>query len=163
MAYIVRRVESNDVDAVVGLVHEFADYERERELCLLTANQLRAALFGSAPALFGHIVEGGGIVVGYAVWFLSFSTWKGEHGIWVEDMYVRPEHRGHGLGRAILAEIAGICVERGYGRLDWSVLDWNAPAIGLYRSIDAVKIDNRSRFRLAGQALARFSAERPAH
>ena len=118
----VRRAVPADVPAVVALVHELADYEREPASCHLTAEQLHAALFGPEPALFGHVAEAGGEVVGCALWFLSFSTWRGVHGLHLEDLYVRPAHRGAGLGRALLAALAGVCVERGYGRLEWAVL-----------------------------------------
>ncbi|WP_250550447.1 GNAT family N-acetyltransferase [Pseudonocardia sp. H11422] len=141
------------------MVHELADYEREPESCLLTAEQLHAALFGPAPALFGHVAEVDGAVVGCALWFLNFSTWQGVHGIYLEDLYVRPEHRGHGLGRALLAELAAICAERGYARLEWSVLDWNAPSIGFYRSIGAVGMDEWTTFRLTGAPLAELGRE----
>ncbi|MHA6792953.1 N-acetyltransferase family protein [Pseudonocardia bannensis] len=141
------------------MVHELADYEREPESCLLTTAQLHAALFGPAPALFGHVAEVDGVVVGCALWFLNFSTWQGVHGIYLEDLYVRPEHRGHGLGRALLAELAGICADRGYARLEWSVLDWNAPSIGFYRSIGAVGMDEWTTFRLTGAPLAELGRE----
>ncbi|GEL20762.1 GNAT family N-acetyltransferase [Pseudonocardia asaccharolytica] len=153
----VREMRDDDVEPVVGLVHELAAYEREPESCRLTAAQLRAALFGPSPALFGHVAEIDGAVVGCALWFLNFSTWEGVHGVWLEDLYVTPARRGHGLGRALLAELAAICVERGYARLEWSVLDWNAPAIGFYRSLGAVGRDEWTTFRLSGDALCALS------
>jgi GNAT superfamily N-acetyltransferase len=149
----VRDVRPDDVPAVVGLVRELAEYERELASCLLTDDQLHAALFGAAPALFGHVAEVGGEVVGCALWFLNFSTWRGVHGIYLEDLYVRPEMRGRGLGRALLARLAAICVERGYARLEWAVLDWNTPSIGFYRSIGAAGMDEWTTFRLDGDAL----------
>ena len=150
----VRRAVPADVPAVVALVHELADYEREPASCHLTAEQLHAALFGPEPALFGHVAEARGEVVGCALWFLSFSTWRGVHGLHLEDLYVRPAHRGAGLGRALLAALAGVCVERGYGRLEWAVLDWNAPALAFYRSLGAVALDGWTTHRLDGHALA---------
>ncbi len=156
---VVRPISEADLDEGVKMVHELADYEREPESCLLTAEQLHAALFGPAPALFGHVAEVDGAVVGCALWFLNFSTWQGVHGIYLEDLYVRPEHRGHGLGRALLAELAAICAERGYARLEWSVLDWNAPSIGFYRSIGAVGMDEWTTFRLTGAPLAELGRE----
>lgn len=152
----VREVAPADVDAVVALVHELAEYEREPGSCTLTADQLAAALFAPAPALFGHVAQAGGEVVGCALWFVSFSTWRGVHGIYLEDLYVRPAHRGAGLGRALLARLARICLERGYGRLEWSVLDWNAPSIGFYRALGAVPMDEWTAYRLEGPALAAF-------
>lgn len=151
---MIRRVAPADVPAVVGLVHELAAYEREPESCLLTAEQLEAALFAPAPALFGHVAEVDGAVVGCALWFLNFSTWRGVHGLHLEDLYVRPAHRGCGLGRALLAALAAVCVERGYGRLEWAVLDWNTPAIDFYRALGAAPLDGWTTFRLDGDALA---------
>ena len=129
--------------AVVRLVHELAEYEREPESCHLTTEQLHAALFGQAPALFGLVgaEDGRRSVVGFALYFLNFSTWEGVHGIYLEDLYVRPDRRGTGLGRALLTELARIAVDRGYARVEWSVLDWNEPAIGFYRSLGAVPMD----------------------
>lgn len=150
----IRRIEPSDVDSVVKLVHELADYERAPHECHLTAGQLHAALFGPAPALFGHVAESGGAVVGTALWFLNFSTWRGEHGIYLEDLFVRPAERGSGLGRALLAALAAECVDRGYQRLEWSVLDWNAPAIGFYRALGAVPMDGWTVFRLTDGPLA---------
>jgi GNAT superfamily N-acetyltransferase len=115
---------------------------------------LRACLFGPSPALFGHVAELDGAVVGVALWFLNFSTWRGVHGIHLEDLFVRPAHRGGGLGKALLATLAQECVDRGYGRLEWAVLTWNTPAIGFYRSLGAVPIDEWTMFRLADDALA---------
>lgn len=149
----IRPVAPADVPAVVGLVHELASYEREPESCLLTPDQLTAALFGPAPALFGHVADVGGEVVGCALWFLNFSTWRGVHGVYLEDLYVRPAHRGAGLGRALLAALAATCTERGYARLEWSVLDWNAPSIAFYRSLGAQSMDGWTTFRLDGAAL----------
>ena len=150
----VRDVREDDVSAVVGLVHELAEYERAATECLLTDEQLHAALFGPAPALFGHVAELDGEVVGCALWFLNFSTWEGVHGIYLEDLYVRPEHRGHGFGRALLARLAQVCVERGYARLEWAVLDWNEPALRFYRGLGAVAMDEWTVHRLTGDALA---------
>jgi GNAT superfamily N-acetyltransferase len=155
---VIRRVEPGDVDPVVGLVHELAEYERAADSCLLTAGRLTAALFGPSPALFGHVAEVDGEVVGCALWFLSFSTWRGVHGLYLEDLYVRPAHRGAGLGRALLAALAGVCAERGYARLEWAVLDWNAPSIAFYRAIGAVPMDGWTTQRLDGDALAALAA-----
>lgn len=150
---MIRPAEPRDVGAIVGLVHELADYERAPDSCLLTTEQLAAALFAPAPALFGHVAEVDGVVVGCALWFLDFSTWRGVHGVYLEDLYVRPAHRGSGLGRALLARLAAVCVERGYGRLEWSVLDWNAPSITFYRGLGAQSMDGWTTFRLDGHAL----------
>jgi GNAT superfamily N-acetyltransferase len=154
----VRRITPEDVPAVVGLVHNLAEYERAPESCTLTAHQLHSALFGASPALFGHVATVGDDVVGCAIWFINFSTWRGVHGIYLEDLYVQPEHRGRGLGRALLEALAQECVDRGYGRLEWAVLDWNEPSIGFYRSLGARPQDEWTTFRLDEDALARLAA-----
>ncbi|MCE6999291.1 GNAT family N-acetyltransferase [Saccharothrix sp. S26] len=149
----VRRIREEDVPAVVGLVEELAEYERARHECHLTAEQLHDALFRPSPALFGHVAEVDGRVVGMALWFLNFSTWRGTHGIYLEDLYVRPDQRKSGLGRALLRALAEECVARGYARLEWWVLDWNAPAIGFYKSLGAIPMDEWTVFRLTDDAL----------
>lgn len=153
----VRRVRESDVDEVVGLVHELAEYERAPEECHLTAAQLHTALFGPAPALFGHVAEVDGVVVGCALWFLNFSTWDGVHGVYLEDLYVQPGARGHGLGKALLTALAEECAARGYTRLQWWVLDWNEPAIGFYKSLGAIPMDEWTVFRVTGDALDRLA------
>ncbi len=150
----VRRAREDDVGAIVGLVRELAAYERAPDECHLTEDQLRDALFRPAPALFAHVAEVGGEVVGCALWFLNFSTWRGTHGIYLEDLYVRADQRGAGLGKALLTALAEECADRGYARLEWWVLDWNAPAIGFYNSLGAVAMDEWTVFRLTDAALA---------
>jgi GNAT superfamily N-acetyltransferase len=138
---------------VVDLVGDLAEYERLAHECEMTPDQLHAALFGPEPALFGHVAEIDGEVVGFTLWFLSFSTFRGTHGIYLEDLFVRPAHRGSGLGRALLTELAEECVRRGYARLEWSVLDWNAPSIGFYKSLGATPRGGWTVFRLSDDAL----------
>ncbi len=150
----VRDAVPDDVPTMVAMVHELAEYEREPASCTITDAQLTDALFGPSPALFAHVAETDGVSVGCALWFLNFSTWRGVHGIYLEDLFVRPASRGHGAGRALLTRLAAICAERGYGRLEWSVLDWNAPSIAFYRSVGAVGMDGWTTFRLDGDALA---------
>ncbi|TFV52373.1 GNAT family N-acetyltransferase [Blastococcus sp. TF02A-35] len=154
----VRPVRREDVPAVVGLVRELAEYEKALHEVRLTEEQLTACLFGDSPALFGHVAEHEGRVVGIALWFLNFSTWRGTHGIYLEDLYVSPEHRGSGLGRELLRTLAAVCVERGYSRLEWSVLDWNTPSIDFYRAAGAVPMDEWTVFRLTDDALSTFAA-----
>jgi GNAT superfamily N-acetyltransferase len=149
----IRRVREADISAVVDLVRDLAEYERLAHECEMTPDQLHAALFGPEPALFGHVAEVDGEVAGFTLWFLSFSTFRGTHGIYLEDLFVRPAHRGSGLGRALLTELAEECVRRGYARLEWSVLDWNAPSIGFYKSLGAVPRGGWTVFRLADDAL----------
>ncbi|MBB4688584.1 GNAT family N-acetyltransferase [Amycolatopsis jiangsuensis] len=148
----VRRIRPDDVEAVVELVHALADYERAPEQCLLTAPHLHTALFSPSPALFGHVAEVDGAIGGFALWFLNFSTWRGTHGIHLEDLFVRDELRGTGLGRALLAALAEECVTRGYQRLEWSVLNWN-PAIGFYRALGALPQDGWTVYRLTDDPL----------
>ena len=157
----VRPVRPDDVPAVVGLVRELAEYEKAAHEVRLTEEQLRTALFGESPALFGHVALGpGGTVVGTALWFLNFSTWRGTHGIYLEDLYVQPQHRGSGLGRELLRTLADVCVQRGYRRLEWSVLDWNTPSIDFYRAAGALPMDEWTVFRLTDDALTAFAADR---
>jgi GNAT superfamily N-acetyltransferase len=149
----VRRVQESDVDAVVALVHELAAYEWASEQCQLTATQLRVALFDEQPTLIGHIAEVDDEIAGFALWFLTFSTWDGVHGIYLEDLFVRPEHRGTGLGRELLTALAAECTRRGYSRLQWWVLDWNETAIGFDRRLGAVPMEEWTVFRIDGPAL----------
>jgi GNAT superfamily N-acetyltransferase len=154
----VRPIRPDDVPAVVGLVRELAEYEKALDEVRLTEDQLTASLFGDRPALFGHVAVVDGSVAGMALWFLNFSTWRGTHGIYLEDLYVQPQHRGTGLGKELLRTLAAVCVERGYSRLEWSVLDWNTPSIDFYRAAGAVPMDEWTVFRLTDEALAAFAA-----
>jgi GNAT superfamily N-acetyltransferase len=156
---ILRAANPSDVTAVVGLVRELAEYEREADQCGLTDEELHAALFCPRPALFGHVATTSTEIVGCALWYLNFSTWRGTHGIYIEDLYVRPEHRGKGVGRALLRELAAECRQRGYARLEWAVLDWNEPAIRFYTSLGAEPLDDWRLFRLTDASLARLGGE----
>lgn len=149
----IRPVRESDLGAVVGLVHELASYERAPLECQLTQRQLRKALFAERPALFGHVAEVAGNVVGCALWFLNFSTWEGSHGIYLEDLYVQEAYRGRGIGRRLLAALAAEAHQRGFSRLEWSVLDWNMSAIGFYESLGARRMAEWTMFRLSGEAL----------
>ena len=156
----VRPVRPDDVPAVVGLVRELAEYEKALHEVRLTEAQLSVSLFDDSPALFGHVAERNGAVVGMALWFLNFSTWRGTHGIYLEDLYVQPQHRGTGLGRELLRTLAETCVQRGHDRLEWAVLDWNAPSIAFYQAAGAVPMDEWTTFRLTDAPLASFAADR---
>ena len=150
----VRRARPEDVPAVVSLVRELASYEREPDSAIATEEHFREALFGTDPKVFCHIAEDDeDNVVGFAVWFLNFSTWLGTHGIYLEDLFVRPNARGGGHGRALLSELARIAVDNGYGRMDWAVLDWNEPAQGFYASLGAQPQDEWTGWRLTDDAL----------
>jgi GNAT superfamily N-acetyltransferase len=156
---VIRPARPEDIPAIHRLVRELAEYERSADQVVATEEDLARSLFGDRPAVFAHVAEHGGAVAGFALWFLSYSTWTGRHGIYLEDLYVAPELRRHGYGKALLAELARICVERGYGRLEWAVLDWNTPAIGFYRAAGAAAMDDWTVHRLAGQALARLAGQ----
>lgn len=149
----VRPARREDVPAILRLVHALAEYEREAEAVEATEDDFTQVLFGATPTAWCHVAEVDGQVVGIAVWYLSFSTWTGGNGIWLEDLFVLPEHRGAGLGQALLAALAQVCVERGYRRLEWWVLDWNEPSIGFYRSLGAEAMDEWTTYRLTGEAL----------
>lgn len=150
----VRAARTDDVPRIFELVLDLASYERAAEEVRATPEQLRDALFGPAPAAHALVAEDGtGRVVGFAVWFLNFSTWEGVHGIYLEDLYVEPGHRGSGLGKALLQALAEIAVQRGYARFEWSVLDWNAPSIEFYRRLGAVPMQGWTVYRLTGEAL----------
>lgn len=157
----VRTARPEDVAAIVAMVHELAAYERAPEQCRLTVAQLHTALFCEHPALFGHVAtgtvpSGDRITLGFALWFRNFSTWEGVHGIYLEDLYVKPEARRAGTGQRLLAALAAICIEQGYQRLDLSVLHWN-PARKFYRAIGAQAMEEWVPYRLSGDALHRLS------
>jgi GNAT superfamily N-acetyltransferase len=151
----IRPAERHDVPAILGLVHELALYEKAPEAVEATPDHFHTALFPQdcAPTAFAHVAEVDGTVVGMAIWYVTFSTWLGRGGIWLEDLYVSPEHRGSGLGKALLATLAAVCAERDYGRLEWWVLRWNTPSIGFYNSIGGQPMDEWLTYRLEGEAL----------
>lgn len=156
-APVVRPARPGDLATVLTLIRELADYERALPEVKVTEQALFEALFCDRPAAYCHVVDYDGEVAGFALWFLNFSTWLGVHGIHLEDLYVRPSFRGRGLGKALLRALAQICVARGYGRLEWWVLDWNEPALGFYHSIDAQAMDDWTVHRVTGEALARLA------
>ena len=153
---MIRPATPQDVPQIHRLMRELAEYERSLDQVTATEDDLRRALFADQPAIFAHVAEHEGTVAGFALWFLNYSTWLGRHGIYLEDLYVTPALRGAGLGRALLGELARICVQRGYGRLEWWVLDWNAPARGFYESLGAVAMDEWTKYRVTGEALERL-------
>jgi GNAT superfamily N-acetyltransferase len=156
---LIRPARAGDVPAIYQLVRDLAEYERSLQHVRATEEDLLQSLTADPPAVFAHVAEHDGEVVGFALWFLSFSTWEGRHGIYLEDLYVRPDMRGGGHGRALLARLARICVQRGYRRLEWAVLDWNAPALGFYASLGAVPMDEWSVHRLGSPALQALAAD----
>ena len=153
MSGAVRTAQPGDVPDVLALVRELATYEREPDAVETTGQMLHDALFGPSPVASCHVAVLDGQVVGMALWYVTFSTWKGVPGLWLEDLFVRESARGTGLGRALLQTLAAVCVERGYARFEWWVLDWNAPAIGFYASLGAVPQDEWTVHRVDGDAL----------
>lgn len=154
----VRLARPDDVPAIERLVHALAGYEREPDAVEATADDFAAALFGPDPRVHCHVAEvsapdGTTEVVGLALWFVTFSTWRGRHGIWLEDLFVDPAHRGAGLGRRLMAVLAAECSARGWTRLEWAVLDWNSPAHDFYRSVGASPQEEWTTWRLDGQGL----------
>jgi GNAT superfamily N-acetyltransferase len=155
---MIRPATPGDVPAILAMIAELADYERAPHEAVATEAQLRSALFGPTPAVYAHVAVDNDEPVGFALWFLNFSTWRGVHGIYLEDLYVRPGARGGGHGKALLAELARICVERGYARLEWWVLDWN-PARDFYHAIGAEALTEWVPYRLSGAGLAKLASE----
>lgn len=157
----IRRATPDDVNEILLMVRELAEYERAAHEVLATEEQFHDALFGSDPSVFAHVVEhdagDGRRLGGFALWFLNFSTWLGRNGLYLEDLYVRPELRGTGYGTSLLSTLAAECVDKGYGRLEWWVLDWNEPALGFYRSLGAVPMDEWTVHRVTGDALVRLA------
>ncbi|MFI5661079.1 GNAT family N-acetyltransferase [Streptomyces sp. NPDC051684] len=157
---MIRTATPADVPVIHTMVRELADYEKALHEARASEEQLREALFGERPAAYAHIAEDAetGEPVGFALWFLNFSTWRGVHGIYLEDLYVRPSARGGGHGKALLTELARVCVERGYERLEWSVLNWNAPSIAFYEAMGARPQDEWTVYRLTDEALKSVGA-----
>lgn len=155
---VLRRARPGDEDGILECIRALATYEKEPDAVETTADGLRQTLFGPSPSVFAHVIARHERIVGIAVWFLNYSTWTGRSGIYLEDLFVHPDERRHGYGRALLQRLARLCAERGYRRLEWSVLDWNQSAIGFYRSIGAIGMDEWTVQRLSGGALARLAS-----
>lgn len=149
------------MDEVLSLVQDLAAYEGSPGSVAMDADLFGAALFGPSPRVFGHVAEIDRRVLGMAIWFVTFSTWTGHHGIFLEDLYVRPEARGRGIATSLLAELAAIARRERYLRIDWSVLDWNEPALAFYRSVGARPMDEWTGYRLDGEALRSLGAGAP--
>ena len=153
MSLNVRRARPGEAGLVLSFIRELAEYEKLTHEVEATEAMIADALFGTNPRLYCAITEWSGEAVGFAVWFVSFSTFSGRHGIYLEDLYVRPSHRGKGIGKALLNYLAKECVENGWSRLQWAVLDWNAPSIAFYKSLGAVMMDDWTLCRVTGPAL----------
>jgi GNAT superfamily N-acetyltransferase len=157
---VLREARPGDEPGILDRIRDLATYEREPDAVATTVESLSAVLFGPEPRAFAHVVERDRQIVGIAVWFLTYSTWTGRHGIWLEDLYVHEAHRAHGYGRALIAELARVCVERGYQRLELAVLDWNQPAIDFYHSLGAGPLAEWTTQRITGDALTALSSGR---
>ena len=154
----IRPATVDDVGAIGQLIRELAAYERAAHQAVAREEDLASALFGAVPVAYCHVAEVDDEIVGLALWFLNFSTWLGSPGIYLEDLFVRESFRGRGLGAALMRELAAICVQRGYRRFQWSVLDWNTPSIEFYESIGATAQDEWTTYRLEGDALEAYGA-----
>ena len=155
---MIRPATPEDAGAIVALVRELAAYERAPDQVALDEAALRASVFCEHPRVFVHVAEHEGRVAGMAAWFVTYSTWTGRHGIWVEDLIVSEAARGLGLGRALLSHLAGIAAADGYARLELAVLDWNEPAIGFYRHLGARPMAEWTTYRVSGDALGRLAS-----
>ena len=150
---MIRPARKEEVGIVLQLIHDLAHYEKAPNEVEATEKELLATIFIDNPKVFCDVVDVDGEIVGMAIWFLNYSTWQGKHGIYLEDLFIKPEFRGHGYGKALLKHLAKICDEKGYGRFQWWVLDWNSPAIEFYRSLGAVAMDEWTVYRVSGNAL----------
>jgi GNAT superfamily N-acetyltransferase len=153
MSLIIRRARSDEAGLVLSLVRELAEYEKLLHEVEASEAMIADALFGGNPRLFCDIAEWSGEVAGFAVWFVNFSTFSGRSGIYLEDLFVRPAQRGKGIGKALLSHLARECVANGWSRLQWAVLDWNAPSIAFYKSLGAVMMDEWTVCKVAGPSL----------
>ena len=149
----IRPARKEEVGIVLQLIHDLAHYEKAPNEVEATEKELLATIFIDNPKVFCDVIDVDGEIVGMAIWFLNYSTWQGKHGIYLEDLFIKPEYRGHGYGKALLKHLAKICDEKGYGRFQWWVLDWNSPAIEFYRSLGAVAMDEWTVYRVSGNAL----------
>lgn len=173
MSFQVRPAKPQDVSQMHSMIIELAQFEKAVDEVIATEEQLHQALFGGtsfskqlantpsgAPALYAHVIENPADpteLAGMAIWFLNYSTWQGEYGIYLEDLYVKPQFRGRGLGKALLKQLAKVCTDRGYTRFQWWVLHWNQSAIDVYKSIGAVPMDEWIVYRLTGDNLTNFA------
>ncbi|GAB2709842.1 GNAT family N-acetyltransferase [Microbacterium marinum] len=150
---VLRAASPGDEAGLLAAIQALADYEREPDAVENTAADLTSSLFGPDPKVFAHVVEREERIVGIAIWFLTYSTWTGRHGIWLEDLFVDADQRGRGYGKALIASLGAVALQRGYSRVEWTVLDWNAPSIAFYRSLGAEPMDEWTTQRMSGPAL----------
>ena len=155
----IRLAQPADIEDIHRLIYELAVYEKAPEQMVATIDQINGSLFKDNPVAFCHVAVVDEKIVGIALWFLNYSTWLGKPGIYLEDLFVQPEYRGHGIGKGFMRTLAQLCIERGYERFQWWVLDWNTPSIEFYKSLGAVAMDEWTVFRLSGDALKKFASE----
>ncbi len=159
MSEIIRAVRPGDEAELTAMIHELAEFERAADECTVTETHLREALFGEQPMVHGHLAEVDGRAAAAALWFLNFSTWDGVAGIYLEDLFVRPQFRRRGLARKLLATLARECVDQGYSRLSWAVLDWNVNAIAVYDAVGGKPQTEWITYRVAGSQLSELAGE----
>jgi GNAT superfamily N-acetyltransferase len=152
----IRPAQPEEVGIVLQLIHDLAHYEKAPNEVEATEKELLSTIFSPDPKVFCDVVEVDGEIAGMAIWFLNYSTWQGKHGIYLEDLFIKPEFRGRGFGKALLQHLAKICDEHGYGRFQWWVLDWNSPAIEFYKSLGAVAMDEWTVYRVSGDPLKKL-------
>jgi GNAT superfamily N-acetyltransferase len=156
----IRRARPEDAADIADMIHALAEFEHAAEQCTVTEKQISTALFGNAPIAYGHVAEIDGEIAAMALWFVNFSTWDGVGGIYLEDLFVRPGFRRRGLARALLATLAAECVDNGYTRLSWAVLNWNADAIALYDEVGGQPQREWTTYRLSGPPLGELAGPR---
>ena len=149
----IRPAKREEVGEVLQLIQDLATYEKAPDQVEASRDDLLNTIFAKEPRVFCDLVEVDGQIAGMAIWFLNYSTWQAKHGIYLEDLYIKPEFRARGYGKALLKHLAQICDKEGYGRLQWWVLDWNSPAIEFYKSFGAEAMDEWTVYRTSGQAL----------
>jgi GNAT superfamily N-acetyltransferase len=152
----IRPARKDEVGIVLQLIHDLAHYEKAPNEVEATEKELLETIFVEDARVFCDVVEVDGEIAGMAIWFLNYSTWQGKHGIYLEDLFIKPEFRGRGFGKALLQHLAKVCDERGYGRFQWWVLDWNSPAIEFYKSLGAVAMDEWTVYRVSGDPLKKL-------
>jgi len=154
----IRRAEARDVPEILALIRDLAEYERAPEEATATAEDLLRDGFSGAPRFFVEMAEWDGRVAGFAFWFFNYSTWQGRPGLYLEDLFVRPAFRGHGIGKALLVHLARVALAEGCGRFQWQVLDWNTPAIEFYEALGVKRLGEWITMRVSGEGLARLAA-----
>lgn len=159
MTLAIRKAAKGDAPLILQFIRELAVYEKLADAVVATDADIDRALFSESAKAFALIAEWNGIPCGFALYFFNFSTFVGRHGVYLEDLFVRESHRGLGIGKALLAQLARVAKENDCGRLEWSVLDWNAPSIAFYKSLGAIPMDEWTIYRMAGEALDRLAGE----